>query len=294
MKIGFVGLGKMGAGMAQNLLRAGHELTVYNRTRDKAESLRGAGASIAESPAEASRGAEAVFTMLPDDHAVDAVTFSDDGILAGLSEGATHISSSTISIAASRRLQDEHEKHGKRFISATVFGRPQAAEAKQLIVMAAGDQAVLERLKPLLDAIGRRTFLIGSEPWQANLFKVLGNFMIATVLETCSEAFAGVRKAGFDHHQFLEIMNELFGSPVYKNYGQAIADEKFEPAGFALKLGLKDVRLAIEAASEFGAPLPIASVIRDRFVSAVAHNQEAQDWASIARVSARSAGLEKR
>jgi 3-hydroxyisobutyrate dehydrogenase-like beta-hydroxyacid dehydrogenase len=230
--------------------------------------------------------------MLPDDHALEEVTLGNDGILAGLSEGGTHISSSTISTKASRSLDEAHRSRGRHFIAAPVFGRPQAAESKQLLVVAAGDQQLLERYQPLFDAIGRRTFILGSEPWQANLFKLLGNFSIASMLETFSESFAAVRKAGFDHHQFLEIINELFGSPVYKNYGQAIADEKFSPAGFALKLGLKDVRLALEATAESDAPLPLASLVRDHLISALANGQGQLDWSSIALVSARNAGLE--
>ena len=291
MKIGFVGLGKMGSAMAQNLLRAGHELSVYNRSRGKAEPLIQQGARVADSPADAARHSEAVFTMLPDDHAVEEVMFGHDGLLAGLDQGAAHVSSSTISINAARRFTEEHSQHGSRFVTAAVFGRPQAAEAKQLLVVTAGDQQTVERLGPAFDAIGRSTFVVGNEPWQANMFKLFGNFMIATVLETFGEAFAAIRSSGADHHQFLEIMGELFGSPVYKNYGKAIADENFSPAGFELKLGLKDVRLALEAAAEFNSPLPIGSLVRDHFLSALAHNQEKLDWSSIALVSARSAGL---
>lgn len=281
----------MGLPMAQNLQRAGHELSVYNRSREKAEPLEKQGARVADSPADAARGTEAVFTMLPDDHALEKVTFGDHGILAGLPQGATHVSSSTISIKGARRLAEEHGNRGCRFVTATVFGRPQAAEAKQLLVVTAGDKQTIERLKPLFEAIGRRTFFVGDEPWHANMFKLLGNFMIATTLETFGEAFAALRKADIDHHEFLEVMGELFGSPVYKNYGKAIADGKFSPAGFELKLGLKDVRLALEAATEFDSAMPIASLVRDHFVSALAHDQEKLDWSSIALVSARSAGL---
>lgn len=284
----------MGAAMAQNLLRAGHEVTVYNRSREKAQPLEQQGARVADTPADASRNVDAIFTMLPDDRAVEEVTFGRDGILAGLGEGATHISSSTISINAARCLTEEHQKVGRTFVTATVFGRPEAAEAKQLLVLAAGKPALLERYAAVFEAIGRRTFQIGDEPWHANLFKVFGNFMIATVLETFGETFAGVRKADLDHRQFLEIMNELFGSPVYKNYGNAIANEQFLPAGFALKLGFKDVRLALEAAAELDAPLPIASVVRDQFISALAHGQEQMDWSSVALSAARSAGIPAR
>jgi 3-hydroxyisobutyrate dehydrogenase-like beta-hydroxyacid dehydrogenase len=293
MKIGFVGLGKMGSAIAANLLAAGHDLTVFNRSREKAEPLARQGARIAASPAEVAQNSEAVFTMLPDDHAVEEVTLGDHGILAGLAQDATHISSSTISVNAARRLTEHHRSRGRGFITAPVFGRPEAAEAKQLLVLTAGDNQALERCRPLFEAIGRRTFLIGNEPWQANLFKLLGNFMIATLLETFGETFAAVRKAGSDQNAFLDVIIELFASPVYKNYGRVIAHEQFSPAGFALKLGLKDVRLAIEAAGEFDAPLPIASVLRDHFISALAHGQEQLDWSSIAQVSARNAGLEE-
>lgn len=283
----------MGSGMARNLLRAGHQITAYNRTREKAEALTKDGARVANSPAEASRGAEAVFTMLADDHAVADVVFGEDGILPALGKDAAHISSSTISVGFARRLTEKHEEKGQSFLSACVFGRPEAAENKKLVVAAAGSSELLDRYRPLFDAIGRATFLVGSEPWQANAVKLCGNFMIASMLETFSEAFAAVRKAGIDHHLFLDVMNELFQSPVYKNYGATIADEKFEPAGFALKLGLKDIRQVLEAAESFGAPMPLASIIRDHLISAVAHGQESLDWSSVSRVLARNAGLQE-
>lgn len=284
----------MGAAMAQNLLPACDELTVFNRSREKTEPLARKGARVAKSPAEAARNADAVFTMLPDDAALEEVTFGEGGILTGLAEGATHVSSSTVGIQTARRFAGEHERRKRNFISTPVFGRPQAAEARQLLVIAAGKNDLLEKYQPAFDAIGRRTFVVGGEPWQANLFKILGNFMIATVLETFGEAFAGVRKAGLDHHAFLEVMGELFGSPIYKNYGLAIADEKFSPAGFVLKLGAKDVRLALEATAEFDSPLPIASLLRDHFMSALAHGQKQMDWSSVALVSARNSGLDER
>lgn len=291
MKIGFVGIGKMGAGMACNLLRAGHEVTIYNRSREKAGALAGEGARVAESPADASKDAEAVFTMLSDDKAVADVVFGEKGIAAGLKEGATHISSSTISVAFARRLQQEHTKNGQGFVTGVVFGRPEAAEKKQLIVVAAGQAEAVEPLRPLFEAIGRRSFIAGDEPWRANAIKLCGNFMIASVLEAFGEAFATMRKAEIDPHLFLNVMNELFGSPVYKNYGQTMADQKYDPAGFELKLGFKDVRLAIEAAQDLGVPMPFASVIRDHFIAAIANGQEKLDWSSLAEVSARNAGL---
>jgi 3-hydroxyisobutyrate dehydrogenase-like beta-hydroxyacid dehydrogenase len=292
MKIGFIGIGRMGLGMARNLIRAGHELTVYNRTRERAEALSSDGAHLAGSPADACRDAEAVFTMLSDDQAVAEVTFGNNGIASALKPGAVHIGSSTISTRFAKRLSEEHASKQQVYITGCVFGRPEAAEAKKLIVIAAGESGAVERCRPLFDAIGRQTFVVGSEPWQANAVKLCGNFTIASMIETFGETFAAMRKAGIDHHVFLDVINELFQSPVYKNYGSLIADEKFEPAGFALKLGLKDVRQALEAAQDLEAPMPFASVIRDHLLSAIANGQSDLDWSSFSRVAARNAGLE--
>ncbi len=291
MKIGFVGLGKMGTGMAHNLLAAGHEVVAYNRSREKTEALGRERVRVVDSPAEAARGVEAIFTMLADDAALNDVVFGAEGLAASLEKGAVHVSSSTISLALARRLAEEHAKRGQEFLSAPVFGRPDAAEAKKLIVVMAGEEKTVERCRALGEAIGRQTFVVGSEPWQANAVKLSGNFMIASMLESFGEAFAVMGKAGIESHTFLEVMVELFGSPIYKNYGTNIADQKFEPAGFALKLGLKDVKLAMEAAEALEAPLPLASVIRDHLIDALAHGQEKIDWSSVALVAARHAGL---
>jgi 3-hydroxyisobutyrate dehydrogenase-like beta-hydroxyacid dehydrogenase len=281
----------MGSGIAGNLLKAGHELTVFNRTREKTEALAKQGAKVAGSPGEAASDCEAVFSMLADDSAVADVVFNEDGIANSLPSGAIHISVSTISVAMARRLAKEHAAREQGYLSAAVFGRPDAAEAKKLLVVTAGENGTIERVRGLLDAIGRQTFIAGTEPWQANLIKLNGNFMIAAMMETFGEAFAAIRKAGVDHHIFYEIMTELFGSPVYKGYGAAIANEKFEPAGFALKLGLKDIRLGLEAASEFDVAMPFASVLRDHFLSALAHGQDQLDWSSVGMIPARMAGL---
>lgn len=291
MNIGFIGLGRMGAGMARNLLRAGHAVTPYNRSREKAEALAADGARVAASVAEACRGADAAFTMLSDDAAVEDVVFAEGGIASSLARGAVHISSSTISTALARRLAAEHAGRGQSYLSAPVFGRPEAAEAKRLLVIPAGDSAVVERYRPLFDAIGRATFVAGAEPWQANAVKLCGNFMLASMLESFSEASATLRKADVDPHLFLDVMNALFGSPVYANYGKSIADEQFEPAGFALKLGLKDVRFVLETARECASPMPIASVVHDRLLAALALGQGELDWSSVSRVSALNAGL---
>lgn len=284
MKIAFIGLGHMGAPMARNLVRAGHEVTVYNRTREKAQAIR---ATVASSPAEASRGCEAVITMLADDKAVEDVVFGETGVVREIRPDTIHVSSSTISTDLARRLAAAHAAT----ISAPVFGRPEAAESKKLLVVAAGAGPLIERCRPVFDAIGRATFIAGAETWQANAVKLCGNFMIASMLETFGEAFATLRKAQVDQHLFLEVMNALFASPVYANYGGMAADQRFEPAGFALRLGLKDVRLVLETAQECLSPMPLASLLRDRFLDAMSHGQDSMDWSSIVKVSARGAGL---
>lgn len=270
MKIAFIGTGKMGAGMVRNLVAAGHQVTAYNRTRERAEGL---GAAVAASPAEACRGCDAAMTMLPDDAAVEKAVFGPDGI-----GDAPHIGSSTISTALARRLA----ARPSAYVSACVFGRPEAAEAKNLIVVAGGRAELIARFQPLFDAVGRRTLIAGAEPWQANALKLCGNFMIASMLETFGEALATLGKAGVDAHVFLQAMTELFGSPVYANYGRLIAERRFEPAGFALRLGMKDVRLALETAMECTSPMPLASLIHDRMLDAAAHGQSEKDWSSFA------------
>ena len=291
MHIAFIGLGKMGAGMARNLLRAGHRVAVYNRTREKAEALAAEGARVCPSPAQTVLGCEAAFTMLADDHSVEEVVFGEEGFLTALGRGSVHIASTTMSTALARRLAEQHKRHGQLFVSAPVFGRPDAAEAKRLLVVAAGAEEAVARCRPLFDAIGRQTFVAGKEPWQANAAKLCGNFMIASMIEAFGEANATLRKAGVAPQLFLEVMNTLMGSPIYAMYGKMIAEEQFSPAGFALALGLKDVRLALAAAEELAVPMPLASLLRDHFLAALAAGQAELDWSSMVRVSARNAGL---
>ena len=291
MRVGFIGLGNMGLPIARNLLQAGHELTVYNRTRSKAEALASAGATLANSLAEAST-AEVVMTMLADDHAVEQTTLGDGGILNTLASGGVHLSLSTISTALSRRLTVAHTARGQSFIASPVFGRPDAAAAARLVVVAAGPDEAVERVRPLLEAIGRKLFVIGSEPYSANTVKLAGNFLIASMLETLSEAFILTQKSGVEPAKFLEVLNgSLFQSPIYENYGKIIMAQKFSPPGFALRLGLKDVRLVLAAGDEAAVPMPVASVIRDHFLSAVARGWGDMDWAALARVVAEDAGL---
>jgi 3-hydroxyisobutyrate dehydrogenase-like beta-hydroxyacid dehydrogenase len=264
---------------------------VYNRSREKAQALATEGARVANSPADACRDAEVVMTMLADDAATEAVVFGNNGILGALKSGGSHVSHSTISTTLARRLAAEHSHRGQGYLSVPVFGRPEAAEGKKLVVVAAGPNELVDRCRQLFDAIGKVTYVVGSEPWQANATKVCGNFMIISMVESLSEAFAVLRKAGVAPQLFVDVINSLFQSPVYGNYGQMMAAEQFVPAGFALRLGLKDVRLALQVAEECTAPMPVASLIRDHMLSALAHGQGDMDWSSIAKVAARNAGL---
>jgi 3-hydroxyisobutyrate dehydrogenase-like beta-hydroxyacid dehydrogenase len=290
MDIGFIGLGNMGSGMASNLLAAGHRVTAYNRSQDKVDALAEHGAHPARTVAEAC-GGEAVVSMLANDAAVEAVTFGADGILASLATGAVHVSSSTISVALAERLAAAHAEAGQRFVAAPVFGRPEAAEAAKLFVVAAGDSAAVQSVSPLFNAIGQRTFVVSDDPTAASLIKLSGNFLIASVIESLGEAMALVGKAGVDKQQYLDILTStLFGAPVYQTYGGLIAREEFEPAGFAATLGLKDVRLVLEAGDGLRVPLPLASLLRDRFLTLLATGGEHLDWSAVGALAAWEAG----
>jgi 3-hydroxyisobutyrate dehydrogenase-like beta-hydroxyacid dehydrogenase len=254
MDIGFVGLGQMGQGMAANLLKAGHNLRVYNRSADKAAGLVAQGAVLAKTPGAAAHGA-AVVTMLADDHAVEAVAFGPDGIIAALAPGAIHMSCSTISVALAERLAAAHAKAGQRFVSAPVFGRPDAAAAARLFIAAAGAPDALADCAPLFAAMA----LVG--------------------------------KGGVDLHAYLDLLTStLFSAPVYKTYGALIAGGVFEPAGFAAPLGQKDIRLTLAAAEGLRVPMPLASLLRDRFLTLLATGGEAMDWSAIGKLAARDSG----
>src|SRR5437660_9317061 len=267
MKIGFIGLGHMGAGMAANLLKAGHEVTVYNRTPGKGQALVEQGAHGAAQVADACRG-DAVITMLADDGALESVAFGDQGVIGSLRKGAIHISMSTISVALSERLATAHAHARQRFVAAPVFGRPEAAAAAKLFIVAGGAPDVVEACRPLFEAMGQKTFHLGDEPNAANLVKLSGNFLIASVIEALGEALALVRKAGIDPRQYLDFLTStLFTAPVYRTYGGQIVDEKFEPAGFAAPLGAKDIRIGLAAADGLRVPMPLASLLHDRLLT---------------------------
>ena len=292
MKAGFIGLGAMGSGMGRNLIKQGHTLRVYNRTRSRAEALRSEGAMVAETAGQTAADAEAVFTMVADDHALEQVVFGPGNLLESLPSGAIHISASTISVQLSRRLTEAHREKGQHYVAAPVFGRPEAAAAAKLFVVAAGPPSLIERCQLLFDAVGQKTFVAGPEPSMANVVKLAGNFLITTVIEGLAESFALARKSKVDPGQMLEILTgSLFPAPLYKNYGAMVAHEKFEPVGFKMRLGAKDNRLVLSAAEEVGVPMPMASLVRDHFLAAIAQGMSDDDWAAVARVVFKNAGL---
>jgi 3-hydroxyisobutyrate dehydrogenase-like beta-hydroxyacid dehydrogenase len=294
MNVGFIGLGHMGAGMAANLLKSGHRVTVFNRTPAKAEALTAEGAKLAASIADACRG-DAVMTMLANDEAVESLVLGRDGVIANLSRGALHISSSTIGVTLSERLTEEHASKGQQFVAAPVFGRPDVAAAGKLFIVAAGAPAAIEYATPLLNEMGQRTFIASDEPKAANLVKLSGNFLAASVIEALGEAIALVGKGGIDPNQYVEILtSSLFDAPVYKTYGALIAGAKFEPAGFAAPLGQKDIRLALAAADSLGVPMPIANILHNRFLTLIAHGGSQLDWSAIGRLAANDAALPTR
>jgi 3-hydroxyisobutyrate dehydrogenase-like beta-hydroxyacid dehydrogenase len=277
--------------MAGNLLKAKHEVSIYNRTAGKTENLVRLGANA---PGEISMVSmsEAVITMLANDAAVEDVVFGNYGVLKSLPRNAVHISCSTISVTLSKRLAEAHEAAGQHFLAAPVFGRPDAAAAGKLFVVVAGKAGIIESCRPLFEAIGQRTFVISETPEAANLVKLSGNFLIAAVIEALGEAIALIGKGGVDRQAYLELLTStLFNAPVYKTYGRLIVDDKFEPAGFAALLGQKDVRLALAAAEALSVPMPLAGLIRDRFLTLVALGGETLDWSAIGALAARDAGI---
>jgi 3-hydroxyisobutyrate dehydrogenase-like beta-hydroxyacid dehydrogenase len=281
----------MGSGMAGNLLKAKHEVSIYNRTAGKTEDLVRLGA---KAPGEISvvSMSDAVITMLANDAAVENVVFGNSGVLMSLPRNAVHISCSTISVTLSKRLAVAHEAAGQHFLAAPVFGRPDAAAAGKLFVVVAGRAGIIESCMPLFEAIGQKTFVMSETPEAANLVKLSGNFLIAAVIEALGEAIALVGKGGVDRQAYLDLLTAtLFNAPVYKTYGRLIVDDKFEPAGFAALLGQKDIRLALAAADALSVPMPLAGLIRDRFLTLVALGGETLDWSAIGALAARDAGI---
>jgi 3-hydroxyisobutyrate dehydrogenase-like beta-hydroxyacid dehydrogenase len=267
---------------------------VYNRSAASAEALARDGAGTARTPADAA-GCGVVLSMLADDRAVESVALGESGIRSGLPRGGVHVSMSTIGVELTERLVRSHADAGQTLVSAPVFGRPDAAASAQLLVVAAGPEPALERVRPALEAVGRKLVRIGEQPAQANAVKLAGNYLLVCAIEALSESTAFLKKCGVEPKAFVELMTgSMFAAPVYQGYGALIVEHKFHPAGFQLPLGLKDVRMLLQAAERVSAPLPFASVVRDQLLSAVARGYGELDWSALALVAEENAGVAPR
>ena len=288
--VAFFGLGQMGQGMALRLLEAGYSLSVYNRTREKAVEAVEKGAELFDDPATAVGAAGLLITMLSDDHAVAELVSEE--VLQALGPGTIHLSMSTISPAAVQELLPRHAAHGVQYLACPVFGRPDAARAGKLWLCLAGDQEAKGRVGPLLEVMGQGVFDFGSQPPAANVVKLAGNFLIASAIEAMAEAFTLVEKNGADPNQAHALLTQtLFACPIYQNYGKFILDQSYEPPGFNLALGSKDVRLVRDTARESEVPMPLAGLLEDRFLRSLANGRGNMDWTAIAVDQRESAGL---
>ncbi len=290
MQIGFIGLGRMGGHVAENLLKAGHQVTVWNRSQAPVQELVARGAAAAKSPLEAMQG-DAVFSMLSNDAVMRELGLAGP-LLAQAKKGLIHINMATISAAFAKELQAAHQAAGLSYLSCPVFGRPDMAAAAQLVIIAGGDAGAIAKMQPVFDRISARTVPVGDAAEKANLFKIAGNFMIASEMQSVGEAFALLRKGGVDPAAFHEVLSgRLFTGAVFKNYGLMVLNHQYEPAGFALTLGLKDVNLAREAAAALGVSMPTADLAKANYDQALAWGWQDRDWSAIGEVPAKKAGL---
>jgi 3-hydroxyisobutyrate dehydrogenase-like beta-hydroxyacid dehydrogenase len=289
MKIGFIGLGQMGRGMAARLLDRGYALTVWNRSRSIAKTLQGRGAQVADSP-EGTLDAEIVITMLSDDAAVEAVWIAS-GLVDAMPAGAVHLNMASVSLRMAQRLTAHHRERGSHYVSAPVFGRPQAAAAGQLDIVAAGPREAMARCASLFETLGQRWFDLGAEAPHANIVKIARNFMLGAIIESLGEAFALVQKSGVEPARFLDIITSTsMSAPAYKNYGRLMIDKPSEVT-FTLKRGMKDIELALQAGGDTGVPLVMAALIREQHLAAIARGYGDQDWEALGNYIAESAGL---
>jgi len=291
--IGFIGLGNMGQPMARNLLDAGYQLRVYNRTASKAEPLVAHGAQLVSRPSEAVVPGGIVITMVANDAALEEVTLGEGGILERLGSDGIHVSMSTVLPAAAANLAAQHAQRGGRYVAAPVFGRPEAAAARKLWIAMSGPGTAKERVRPILATLSQGIFDFGEEVRAANVVKLTANFLIASAMEAMAEALTLAEKNSIARSDVIEMLAQtLFACPVYQGYGRAIAEKRYTPAGFRLALGLKDVNLALQTAADVDMPMPLASLVHDRFVAAMAKGRADMDWSALALEVSEDAGLD--
>lgn len=291
MQIGFIGLGNMGLPMAHNLLKAGHALSVFNRTKARADSLLAQGAVWAPSPRAVAEQTEIVISMLADDAALQAVAFGEQGILAGLTKNGIHVDMSTVSPDTSKDLARRYRERQVHFLAAPVFGRPEAAVAAKLWICPAGPAEVIERCRPLFNAMGQGVIVVGTDPHLANVLKLVGNFFVISAIETLSEALTLAEKAGLKVETVLDVIKALLPVPLFLGYSTRMAHNEFTPPGFGLQLGLKDVGLMRKLADQANAPLPLADIAHEHLRAALAKGRGDLDWGALITVVRELAGL---
>ncbi|MBI3436390.1 MAG: NAD(P)-dependent oxidoreductase [Proteobacteria bacterium] len=292
MKVGFIGLGRMGEAMARRLLAASHDLAVFNRSPEKACGLEAAGANVMSSVAQTARHGEAVFTMLSDDAALADVAEQPGGLLQSLPKGSIHICAGTHGVGIIRKLAHAHRDAGQALVAAPMLGRPDFVAAGQAGMVVAGPAKSLARCAPLFAAIARRTFEAGEHPTAAAAIKIANNFVLGCAIEAMGEGFSLVRKYGVVPQVFYDVMTDgMFAAPAYKVYGKIIVEESYAQVGQMATLGLKDANLALAAGEAVGVPLPSGNVWRDRLIGAVAQGDGDKDWAVMALEQARASGL---
>jgi 3-hydroxyisobutyrate dehydrogenase-like beta-hydroxyacid dehydrogenase len=287
--LGFIGLGNMGEPIAENLRRAGYDLRVYNRTRAKAAQLVEKGAVPATKPADVAQAAGIVFTMLADDRALEEVCFAEPSFVEVLGKGGIHVSLSTISPATARRLAEHHQRFGVTYVAAPVFGRPEAAAAAKLWVCVAGPALAKKTVDPMLKAIGQGVLDFGEEPGAANVVKLCGNFVVASTVATLAETLVLAEKNGVSRKAMAEMIGKF--SPMHQGYANIMAEGKFEPPGFRLALGMKDINLILETARASVTPLPLGSALHDRWLASIAKGRESLDWSAVILDVAEEAGI---
>ena len=292
--IGFVGLGSMGLPIASNLVEAGYTLQVYNRSPQKAQPLLDKGAKLCSNPGNVVESGEIVITMLANDQALEEVVLGENGILEKLDSGGIHLSMSTVSPATAQKLAEHHERRGAHYLAAPVFGRPDAAAARKLWICLSGNEAAKERVLPVLNVLGQGVFDFGEQVGAANVVKLAGNFLIISAIEAMAEAFTLAEKNGIERTKVAELFGQtLFACPIYQNYGRMIAQEQYQPAGFKLSLGLKDVTLALQTARDSQMPMPLGSLLHDRLMAAVAKGRGDIDWTGLALAISEEAGIKE-
>ena len=292
MNVGFIGLGRMGSGMAGRILSGGHDLVVFDAIAAQMTALMSAGARGGSSVADVCAGRDVVVTLLVEDATVIDVALGAGGLCDSLAPGSIHLVMGTHGVATVRALEKRHRAAGQQLVAAPVLGRPDLAAAGQLGIVAAGHEAALGRVHPLLNVMGRRTFLAGSKPESATAIKLANNAVLGCAMVAMAEGFALVRKYGVVPQVFQDVMTEgLFSAPAYKVYGQKMVDESYDQVGSPIHVGLKDANLIAAAAEIARVPMPSHNVYRDRLLGAVAHGDGDRDQAVLAREQARASGL---